>query len=130
MVTKLVRSGAWLLLVIITTLSLVPPHYRPITPVWHHFEHSAIFMGTGLAFGLGYRFLYVFQAAGLITYVGAIEVAQLWIPGRHARMGDFVVDAVSASVGVLIAWLSVKMVQCGRPKGVVCRVLRNFRGFG
>ena len=50
-------------------------------------------------------------AAGLIVFAAAIEIAQYWIPGRHARLGDFIVDAVSACVGVAVAWLSIKTMS-------------------
>jgi VanZ family protein len=31
--------------------------------------------------------------------IGALEVLQLWAPGRHARIEDFAVDALAACVG-------------------------------
>jgi len=34
-----------------------------------------------------------FTAIGLALFAGAIEVAELLVPGRHARLSDFVVDA-------------------------------------
>ena len=53
------RFGGWLLALLITALSLVPPDFRPESGTPHHFEHFAIFCATGAAFGLGpfYRLL-------------------------------------------------------------------------
>jgi hypothetical protein len=34
------------------------------------------------------------------VFAAAIEVVQNWVPGRHARMGDFVVDVVAACWGI------------------------------
>jgi VanZ family protein len=113
--TNLLRAIAWLLIVLISVLSVVPPSRRPsISDDAHNFEHLAIFMLTGLAFGLGYRFRHLSQAAGLIIFAGMIEIAQTWIPGRHARTGDFVIDAMSACIGVLMAWLIIKVMVTNR----------------
>ena len=39
---------------------------------------------------------------GLVIFAGAIEIAQVLIPGRHARLSDFLVDAVSMCVMSLL----------------------------
>jgi VanZ family protein len=114
MISRLPRAGAWLLIIAITVLSVVPPSLRPMTDVPHDLEHLAIFVATGLAFGLGYRFRHLYQAVGLATFSGAIEIAQYWVPGRHARFGDFTVDAMSACIGVFAASLIIKAI--GRRK--------------
>ena len=48
------RVSAWLLVLVITVLTLIPPSYRPTTEAPHSVEHLAIFLATGLAFGVGY----------------------------------------------------------------------------
>ena len=101
---RLSQIGAWLLLVTIVVLSVVPPEDRPVTPAPHDFEHVAIFVATGLAFGLGYS-RHLVQILALMVFSAAIEIIQLGIPGRHARVSDFVVDAVSVSIGVGIAFM-------------------------
>ena len=95
---KAIRVSGWLLIAAIVILSLVPPELRPRLGGLHALEHLAIFSATGLAFGLGYRPRYA-TAIGLVLFAGAIEVAQLFVPGRHARLGDFIVDAFAACVG-------------------------------
>ena len=101
---RLFRIVAWLLLVAIVVLSVVPAENRPVTPAPHNFEHAAIFLAAGLAFGLGYS-RYLVQILGLIAFSAAIELIQLLIPGRHARFSDFLVDALSVSIGVGLAFL-------------------------
>jgi VanZ family protein len=101
---RLFQIAAWFLLVTIVVLSVVPAEDRPVTPAPHDFEHAAIFVATGLAFGLGYSW-YLAQIFGLIAFSAAIELIQLAIPGRHARVSDFIVDALSVSIGVGIAFL-------------------------
>jgi VanZ family protein len=45
------------------------------------------------------------QVLALIAFSAAIEIIQLSIPGRHARVSDFVVDALGVSIGVGLACL-------------------------
>jgi VanZ family protein len=40
-------------------------------------------------------------AAALVLYTGALELLQLMIPGRHARVIDFVVDAIGVCAGLV-----------------------------
>jgi len=96
---KTVRMSAWLLTLAIVILSLVPPELRPRLGGLHALEHFVIFSATGLAFGLGYRPRYS-TAIGLVLFAGAIELAQLFVPGRHARLSDFIVDALAACIGL------------------------------
>lgn len=109
-IRKAIRSIAWILAAAIIYLSLVPPALRPETDLPHDFEHFGIFCVTGLAFGLGYQYRRALLAALLVCFAGAVEVAQLFAPGRHARLSDFIIDALAASVGVivvrLVEWIS------------------------
>lgn len=97
------RIVAWLLGFAIVVLSLVPPTLRPETAAPHNFEHFAIFFATGAAFGLGYSRRPVGVAVALVVFAAALEIAQKFVPGRHARWSDFVVDALSLAVGVAIS---------------------------
>jgi VanZ family protein len=94
------RIVGWFLAAAITVLSLVPPWLRPETSAPHPVEHFAIFVATGLAFGFGYDRRPVVVGAALVVFAGAIEVAQMFAPGRHARLSDFIVDAFALCVGV------------------------------
>ena len=38
-----------------------------------------------------------------VVAIGLLELLQLWAPGRHARLEDFLVDALAAGVGFVIA---------------------------
>jgi len=57
----------------------------------------------GLAFGLAHTRNRLHTAAFVIAYTGLIELLQFWAPGRHARLEDFVVDALAASLGLAAA---------------------------
>ena len=89
-----------LLLAAITFFSLSPASFRPVTVVGHAPEHFLVHLLLGLTFGIGYARRWGMQAAGFVAFAGAIELAQLFVPGRHARLSDFLVDAGSAYLGV------------------------------
>jgi VanZ family protein len=95
------RMAAWALAVIIVVLSLVPADLRPETGAPHDLEHFAIFTFTGLAFGLGYERRHGAIAILLIAFAGAVEIAQLFVPSRHARLIDFIVDALALCLGLM-----------------------------
>jgi len=42
--------------------------------------------------------------AGLsVVLIGILELLQLFVPGRHARLEDFLVDALAVCVGLAVA---------------------------
>jgi VanZ family protein len=97
-----VRSAGWFLAVVLTVLSVVPPHLRAETGAPHHLEHFAIFFATGITFGFGHSRRPVTVALALVTFAAAIEIAQKFVPGRHARWSDFLVDAAALCAGAMI----------------------------
>jgi VanZ family protein len=97
------RIVAWTLATAITILSILPPDLRPDTGVPHYLEHFAIYWATGLAFGLGYERRQGLLAIPLVIFSGTVELAQLFVPGRHARLSDFIVDAIAVCAGLLTA---------------------------
>jgi VanZ family protein len=100
-ISKAARITAWSLAAIISVLSVVPSGLRPETRIPHDIEHFGIYLVTGLAFGLGYERRHGVLAILLIIFAGTIEIGQLFVPGRHARLSDFVVDAFAMCFGVM-----------------------------
>jgi VanZ family protein len=77
-------------------------HSEPETGARHNLEHFTIFAATGFAFGLGYKRRHDLIAILLVIFSGAIEIVQLFVPGRHARLGDFI---IAACIGLVMASL-------------------------
>jgi VanZ family protein len=102
------RVMAWLLLSAIVVLTVVPPGSRPVTFVPHEVEHAAIFMAAGILFGTAYLGREWLLSIGAIVFCAAIELAQLYVPGRHARLGDFVVDAAAALSGIFFGHILLR----------------------
>jgi hypothetical protein len=105
------RTTAWTLALAIVVLSLVPPSYRPVTEASHSFEHLAIFLVTGLAFGAGYPGRPFRIAVALVIFSGTVELLQQWVPGRHARLSDFLVDGTAAEFGTLLAFTAMRLAH-------------------
>src|SRR5258708_33631261 len=91
------RIMAWLLALAILVLSVVPAKWRPETGIPHDVEHFGIFVATGFAFGLGYVRTYaaIAIAIAMAVFAGAIETAQLFVPGRHALLMDFFLNTLA-----------------------------------
>jgi VanZ family protein len=105
------RVVAWLALVAIIVLSLVPPSARPITFFPHKIEHAGIFLFDGVAFGIGYVGYERLLSFGAVIFCVCIELAQLVIPGRHARSSDFLVDAIAVCIGIFAGSMLCRMTR-------------------
>lgn len=99
----LVRLFAWLLAAAVTFATLGPPTLRPQSDLGQDGEHTLAFLLVGLAFGLAYRKRRGAVTAITVVLIGVLELMQLWAPGRHARVEDFLVDAGAACIGFALA---------------------------
>jgi VanZ family protein len=98
------KAVAWILAAAVTFATLGPPTYRPhASDLGQNGEHAFAFVLVGLAFGLAYNRNRWRTAAISIVMIGLLELLQHWMPGRHARLSDLVVDALAACAGVIIA---------------------------
>ena len=95
---------AWSLAAAVAFATLGPPGYRPHASILgQDGEHALAFVLIGLAFGLAYARNRLFTVAIAIGLTGLIEILQFWAPGRHARLEDFLVDALAVCVGLTAA---------------------------
>jgi len=111
--TILLRLSAWLLAAAVTFATLGPPQLRPHSNLGQDGEHALAFILVGLAFGLAYRGQRLLTITIALALIGALEIAQFWAPGRHARLEDFLVDALAACAGFLVAamldWVAAQL---------------------
>ena len=108
---KLAQATGWILLLAIVAISIVPPTLRPETVLPHDLVHAAIYFLAGCAFGLSRPYDFVAWLVGLIAFTLVVEVTQLWIPGRHARVSDFLVDAFAISMGLVVGAMFARFTQ-------------------
>lgn len=111
------RVVAWTLALAVIILSLVPPDLRPDTGTPHFLEHFSIYVAVGAAFAIGYNKNHGLLGILFVIFAGAIETAQLLAPGRHARLSDFVVDALGMYVGLLAVVLKSRIRASRLPPG-------------
>ena len=102
------RAIGWIIAFAIVILSVVPPSHRPMTPAPHNGEHFAIYLAVGIAFAVGYRDRLPIVMMSLLFFCGLIEISQLFVPGRHARLSDFLIDTAAAWVGVGVVFVAGK----------------------
>jgi VanZ family protein len=92
-------------------LTVVPPNLRPTTDAPHDVEHAAAFLITGVLFGLACPGREWILSIGAVLFGAMIEILKLYVPGRHARGIDFVVDASAALAGVLVGAFGSRVSQ-------------------
>ena len=101
--TIILQLFAWGLAAAIAYATLGPATQRPHSNLGQNGEHAFAFVLLGLAFGLAYARAPRRTAVLVIVYSGLVEVLQFLAPGRHARLSDFVVDALAACAGLVVA---------------------------
>ena len=101
--TSLLRLVAWLLAAAIAFFTLGPPRYRPHAMLGQDLDHSLAFLLLGLAFAFAYPQHRRLAMAIAVVLTGALELLQFAAPGRHARLEDFVLDALAAIAGFAVA---------------------------
>jgi hypothetical protein len=102
-VMMLARVGAWLAVLTIIVLSVVPGDLRPQVLANDRQEHFLAYFITGSLLAVGYpRWIQVLWSGILLAIcAGSLEFVQLWIPGRDASVGDFEAGAIGAWIGLL-----------------------------
>jgi VanZ family protein len=101
--TTIFKAFAWLLAAAVTFATLGPPQFRPHADLGQDGEHALAFVLVGVAFGFAYARNRLLVSVIAVILAGAIEILQLFAPGRHARFEDFVVDALAACAGLAFA---------------------------
>jgi VanZ family protein len=115
--TLILRIIAWLLTAAVTFATLGPPRYRPHSMLGQDGEHALAFVLVGLAFGLAYPQRRLLTTGIAVVLIGVLELLQLWMPGRHARWEDFIVDALAACIGIAVAAMLDWTVQRSKNDG-------------
>ncbi len=103
------RMMSWGLAIAILALSFVPPDLRPETGAPRFVEHFFIYVAAGTAFGIGYSCKQGVLAMLFLIFAGSIEAAQLFVPGRHARLSDLLVNVLARYIGLLAVSLVARI---------------------
>jgi VanZ family protein len=125
MLLSVVRLAAWLVISLLVLFTIVPPSLRPTTAVSHYFEHFASFAFAGTLYYLAYAGPLARQLLIAVLFSGGIELLQNFVPGRHSRVRDFVVDAAGGCIGMVVGFTIRRIVNarqigsCAAPLGII-----------
>lgn len=110
MLRKIIRVVAWGAVVAVGVLTLVPIEWRPHTGAPGHLEQAAAYAVAATLFSLAYprRSLIVIIALFLI-YAAGLELAQLYVPSRHAYVSDWTAKSFGALVGGVFGTLILRV---------------------
>jgi VanZ family protein len=111
MLEKILKVASWLMILGLVMATVVPADERPITGLLHGLEHFLAFAIAGLTFGLAYARSLQINLLSAVIFTLALELSQIPLPSRHARFEDFVVDAVAACLGIVIANACRKLIK-------------------
>jgi hypothetical protein len=104
------RTLTWIGALVIVVLSVVPATDRPVTgggQVFEHFTAFALVAGMsviGYSLSLTQRFLLA------VFFCGAIELLQVPLPTRHARVSDFAIDLVGSGFAIAVVVSGRKLI--------------------
>jgi hypothetical protein len=96
------RPLSWFGALAIIVLSVVPAADRPVTGAGSPLEHLAAFALVAGLFAIGYRLSLVARFMTALAFCAGIEVLQMPLPTRHARLGDFVIDLVTSWCAIAV----------------------------
>ncbi|CDP50909.1 VanZ family protein [Paradevosia shaoguanensis] len=100
MIRMAARPLAWLLLLGILLVTVLPIEWRPVTGEPANLERLVAFALVGFVFVVGYP-RHWWLVLGLVIAVAlGFELAQLLAPSRHATLKDAVVKVAGGSLGV------------------------------
>ena len=96
------RAFAWIGIAAIIVLSVVPATDRPVTGSGSTFEHFMAFALVAAAFAVGYRWSLAWLVVSALFFCGGIELLQIPLPTRHARLSDFIIDCVASCLAICV----------------------------
>ena len=108
---KMLKATSWVMILGLVIVTVVPADERPITGLQHDIEHFLAFALAGLTFGFAYAQSLRVNLSSAFVFALALELSQIPLATRHARLRDFMVDAAGACLGIVIAHLCRKLIK-------------------
>ena len=102
MLQKMLKPASWVMILGLVIVTVVPANERPATGFQHDIEHFLAFALAGLTFGLAYAQSTRVNLLSAFVFTLALELSQIPLATRHARLRDFMVDAAAACLGIVI----------------------------
>jgi VanZ family protein len=112
------RCVAFVVILAICVLTLLPGDSRPqLSSLPGQIEQATAYLGAAAVLSVAFSDgIAPSRIILLLTVYGAVlELCQLWVPGRHARLLDIGADFLGALIGVLIVgmlrWVVTRRVR-------------------
>ena len=112
--TTIVRVLGWFGIIAVVILSVVPAAERPVTGAGQQFEHFTAFALVAGTFAIGYRLSLMRLLLLAFLFCGGIELLQVPLPTRHARLSDFVIDFFGSCFAIGLVFVGDKLVAAHR----------------
>jgi hypothetical protein len=106
----LARFLAWIGIFAIITLSVVPAVDRPVTGAGQLAEHFVAFALVAGIFAIGYRLSSIQLLSLAFVFCGFVELLQVPLPTRHARVSDFVIDFIASCLAIVLVIASERFI--------------------
>jgi len=107
MLNRLIAVAAWGLLIFIAFATLSPIQDRPTLPTSTLFEHVTAFATLGALFCLGYPREIRFVCLLVGGSAALLELMQLLLPDRHARLQDLAEKLTGGMMGIACGLLLI-----------------------
>jgi VanZ family protein len=111
MLQKMLKAASWVIILCLVIVTVVPADERPVTGLQHDIEHFLAFALAGLTFGFAYAQSVRVNLLSAFVFTLALELSQIPLATRDARLRDFMVDAAAACLGIVIAHFCRKLVK-------------------
>jgi VanZ family protein len=98
-----VRLAGWACVVVVALLSLLPAEDMVRTDLSGHAEHAMAYAGTAFLLQLGYPRRSLRIIAMLVAYAAVLECLQVFSPGRHAGVDDWLASSTGVVIGSVAA---------------------------
>jgi VanZ family protein len=86
----------------VVALTVVPADERLVTGLGQTAEHFLCFAIVGLVVPFSFPASLKKLLAAAVLFALAIELVQIPLPTRHARLSDFLIDALAGCIGIAL----------------------------
>jgi hypothetical protein len=97
----LLRAAAWLTILLIIVLSLVPGQDRPHSGLPGGLEHLFAYGSAAMLLALGYPDRKTRLAVLAVVLSAALEIGQRWVQGRYPELAGFLASGSGVALGML-----------------------------
>src|SRR6516165_12433415 len=111
MLQKMLKPAGLVMILGLVIVTIVPASERPVTGLQHDIEQFLACALAGLTFGLACAQSTRVNLLGAFVFTLALELSQIPLATRHARLRDFMVDAAAACLGIVIAHFWRKLIK-------------------